>query len=235
MENRNIKAVCFDVGETLIYYDGTQLNWKDHYHNALLEICNTFNVNPEEESELRAEATLLEFNTRENPRIAEFDHEVIFSRLVMDLGIKSGSAMDVCKPFFRYFQRKAGIYNDTLKVLKELKNKNIPVGVLTDVPYGMPKEFVMEDLKTLVPYIDVVVTSVDAGFRKPHAAGFQLLSEYLNVPLGDMVYVGNEQKDIDGSLNAGATAVLIDRNRNSPEWHQHYTINTLFELEKLLS
>jgi len=235
MKIEKIRAVCFDLGETLICYEGTPLNWKEHYHNALQEVSSAFGEWLGKEAKGRAIETLLQFNTRENPRLEEVNHETIFRKIGIHLGIQAHSPTDICRPFFRYFQRRAKPFPNTITVLKELRNKHIATGVLTDVPYGMPKEFVLEDLQDLTPYLNTVVTSVEAGYRKPHRAGFQLLAETLSIPISGLVYVGNEKKDIDGGLSAGAVVVLIDRDRQHPDWKQDYTIDTMLELNGILA
>ena len=112
---------------------------------------------------------------------------------------------------------------------------SLPTGVLTDAPYGMPRNLVLEDLTGLRSYLDAVVTSVEAGYRKPHVAGFQMLAAALGVPVRNMIYVGNERKDIEGALSAGAVAVLIDRDQQGPNWDQDHTIDTMLDLRGILT
>ncbi|SFM47076.1 Haloacid dehalogenase-like hydrolase [Paenibacillus sp. 1_12] len=74
--------------------------------------------------------------------------------------------------FFNFFQQGSSPYEKTLNTLKTLKERNIKIGVLTDVPYGMNKKLVLRDIKAIQEYIDVIITSVDVGFRKPRSEGF---------------------------------------------------------------
>ena len=53
--------------------------------------------------------------------------------------------------------------------------------MLTDVPYGMDREFVLEDCRPIIDHIDVLLTSVDVGYRKPHVEGYMKLSALLGV------------------------------------------------------
>ncbi|MBN2626568.1 MAG: hypothetical protein JXA95_07875 [Spirochaetales bacterium] len=60
---------------------------------------------------------------------------------------------------FRTFEIEEG---ETLEMLRAMGHKT---AVLTDVPYGMPKTFVMDDLGELSGSIDYVLTSCEVGHR----------------------------------------------------------------------
>ena len=70
MKTREKRAICFDLGETLVCYEGTPLNWREHYVNALQEVCTALGGRLTKDTEVRATQTLLKFNTRETPRLA---------------------------------------------------------------------------------------------------------------------------------------------------------------------
>ncbi|MBX0322060.1 HAD family hydrolase [Halomicroarcula sp. F13] len=57
---------------------------------------------------------------------------------------------------------------------------------------------------------DVVVTSVDCGWRKPHERIFQATADALGVPLSDLVHVGDDARTDGGAGRVGATSVLLD-------------------------
>jgi putative hydrolase of the HAD superfamily len=43
--------------------------------------------------------------------------------------------------FYGFFQNNAFCFDDTVDTLKALRKKNIKIGVLTDVAYGMDNKF----------------------------------------------------------------------------------------------
>jgi FMN phosphatase YigB (HAD superfamily) len=134
--------------------------------------------------------------------------------------------------FFTYFQRNAKAYDDSCEVISKLGSKGLKVGVLTDVPYGMPASFVRKDLTRagILSGIDTVVTSSEAGYRKPHVAPFIRLAEMLKATPSELVYIGNEEKDIRGAKNSGMTSVLIDREERNLDYGQDFTLSELTEL-----
>jgi FMN phosphatase YigB (HAD superfamily) len=56
---------------------------------------------------------------------------------------------------------------------------------------------------------DAVVTSVDCGWRKPHAAIFEATAEAFDAPLSALVHVGDDARTDGGAERAGARSVLL--------------------------
>jgi len=62
----------------------------------------------------------------------------------------------------------------------------------------------------MTPYIDAVVTSVDAGHLKPHPAVFELAIKAAGVPAERCVVIGNkEANDVAPALALGMQAILV--------------------------
>ncbi len=57
--------------------------------------------------------------------------------------------------------------------------------------------------------LDVVVTSVDVGWRKPHPRIFEATVDALDVPLPALVHVGDDARTDGGAERAGARSVLL--------------------------
>lgn len=104
--------------------------------------------------------------------------------------------------------------------LKDLKENGIKIGILTDVPYGMDKNFVLSDIERFKEYVDVILTSVEVGYRKPNKQGFIKLSNELDVNPNELTYVGDEQKDIIGANNIGIHSILINRGNDYIDYGQ---------------
>lgn len=231
------RAVAFDLGETLVTYEGTPLSWTPLYRPALSDVATALGFVPTEEQFNTTETALLRYNTRVHPREREFPARHLFSDVLAGWGVYSEVAYDkVISNFFRFFQQRLRLYEDTLPALRTLRELSIPVGVLTDVPYGMPREFVENDLSAagIHDFINVLLTSVEVGWRKPRPEGFMRLAEALSVSPAQLVYVGNEPKDIAGATAAGMYSVLIDRDAIAPDLGQAATISSLTRLFEVL-
>jgi putative hydrolase of the HAD superfamily len=229
-------AFGFDLGETLLTYAGTPLNWAELYPAALARVADaiggSFVLTPAhtEEACLRLRAA----NTRLHPRSAEIRAETLFADILQTWGCPAEIAEThaAVAAFFGFFQQRMIAYPESGAALAALRTDGRRIGVLTDVPYGMPREFVQHDLDGagLTGFVDVLLSSEETGWRKPAAAGFLILAARLGVPPSALWYVGNEEKDIRGATGAGLTAVLIDREHRRPDWGQHHTIGDLREL-----
>jgi len=68
------------------------------------------------------------------------------------------------------------------------------------------------------------------GYRKPNAQGFKELSKKLGVSESEMMFIGDESKDIIGANNTGMLSVLINRENEEVNYGQKNTIKTLAEL-----
>lgn len=225
-----MKAVGFDLGDTLMYYENVPLSWKDLYKEALIQILHELNVPCTDEFIDKGEQVLSLYNTRIHPREIEIKDTEVLEAVIRAWGLCSLNVDLAVKVFFRFFQQRSKVYEDTVTVLKELKQRNVSIGILTDVPYGMNKTLVMQDIAPIREYIDVVVTSVDTGYRKPRPEGFIQLSQELGIACNQILYVGNEEKDITGANLSGVTSIWINRGRQHQDWNQEYTITSLTEL-----
>lgn len=225
-----MKAVGFDLGDTLIYYPNVPLSWKTLYREALIKVQAELSLIKSIELLSNAEEVLTRYNTRINPRDIEVTDVQIFQEVFRKWGLDTKFIFQAIEIFFSYFQQDSSLYEDTLNVLKLLKERNVKIGLLTDVPYGMNKKFVLRDIKPIQEYIDVIITSVDVGFRKPRPEGFIHLAKELGIEPAEMIYVGNEFKDIEGANQSGMRSALIDRNRIGEEWNQNISLKDLTEI-----
>jgi len=226
-------ATGFDLGDTLCEYAGVPLNWEREYPAALGLVAAACQSELTPERLALGTALLLEYNTRVTPRTDEREYpaERIFESLLERWGIPTPHLDSAVRAFFEHFRRRLRAFPETAGVLRCLKKRGVPLGILTDVPYGMPKEFVIADISDSdISFSGVLVTSTMVGRRKPHPAGFEHLAEQLGVPCSRVIYVGNEQKDMQGARRAGCRPVLLCRTGEAPAWGQWRTIRSLDEL-----
>jgi len=228
-----VKAVSFDIGHTLVRYNNP-LNWKSLYEPALRQVMERCRINLTDERMKAAVAILTKYNTRENPRENEVRSDSIFKE-ICDAWEHPDPRLDLAKEaFYSFFQTDAVCYDDVVETLRYLRSVGIKVGALTDVAYGMDNSFSLQDIASIRQYFDMVLTSVDVGFRKPNKTGFMMLLRAFDISPSQMIYVGDEAKDIVGANNLGIVSVLISRNGDCPNWGQKFTIHSLLDINKML-
>ena len=228
-----MKALAFDLGDTLVEYAGLPLSWESYYPAALANLFKSIPVSVSEEQILACAALLKEYNTRIVPREIEVGFAEILKRFLAHIEFSGGVDEVRCaRAFFSIFRQRFRAFPDSMPALRAASGRGCRLGIFTDVPYGMPRSLVEEDitLAGLSGAVDVLLTSVDAGFRKPSPRTLQALALALGSEANEMSYVGNERKDIAAALAFGCEAVLLDRAGQKPDWGQHRTISSLAEL-----
>ncbi len=231
-----IKAVGFDLGETLICYRDVPLSWQSLYGEALADVAARCGLTLTASDAETGERALARYNTRLHPRVEEVTAAEVLGDVLAAWGLSRGAHLEAAESaFFGYFQRQAEPYDDVPPVLEDLRARGGAIGVLTDVPYGMSRDYVQHDLRSLSLYVDALVTSVEAGRRKPDPAGYFALANALGVGAGEMLYVGNEEKDVEGANRAGLRSVLLDRDGMGDDYGQAATIHSLRDLKDLLA
>lgn len=232
-----IRAVGFDLGDTLLFYRDTPMSWVRLYPDALAAVANRCKIQPTAEQFESARQILTQHNTRVVQRIQEVSAETILGSILeaweLDPAKHSSAAIDA---FFSFFQQRLSAYPETVSVLQTLRAQNIPTGILTDVAYGMPRTFVERDIAGagITGLFDVLLTSVEVGVRKPEPAGYHELAKCLGVAPDEMLFIGNEAKDVIGARRAGVLSAFLDRNNTGENHGQDFTISTLTDLYPIL-
>ena len=228
-----IKAVIFDIGQTLVYYS-IPLNWSKLYRPAFESIAEKHKLNITENEYTHIGEVLAKYNTRINPREIEVSSNTIFNEILSGTNISLEYLDVIKKDFYSFFRNDIQIYKDAAETLQEIKSRNILIGTLSDVAYGMDNSYALEDIKPLLKYIDIPFTSNDAGYRKPSGKGLEILSDKMNVLTSEMVFIGDEKKDIECAINAGTISVLINRDNEEKKYGQNYVIRELKELVTII-
>ena len=145
-------------------------------------------------------------------------------------GVSVKDIEQVKNNFFSYFRQDTSLYPEVEETLKILAEKGIVTGTLSDVAYGMDNKYALEDIADIRKYIDYPFTSNDVGFRKPSTKGLEILAEKMQVDISEMIFVGDEEKDVICANDAGAYSVLINRDSNEKNYGQKKEIHSLAEL-----
>lgn len=227
-----MKAIGFDVGHTLIKYNNP-LNWQGLYRSGLEYAAAAANITLSEDMILAAIDVLLKYNTRVNYREWETTSDCTFNEILKRWGMQT-DLYTIKSGFYSFFKADAEPYPETIDTMKKLKQYGIKIGVLTDVAYGMDNVFSLEDISVLSDFIDVAITSVDVGYRKPNSAGYLKLLDSLGVYPNDMIFIGDEEKDIIGAKKLGIVSALINRSKEIKDFGQDYTLESLSGIFSIL-
>lgn len=228
-----IKVIGFDIGGTLMEYKDMPFCWLDYYENALDTAAEKLALPLTEERKNRTLEVLRSFNPKVNYREVDYTPEHIFGEACKEWDFEF-DLKRVIDEFFAAFCLTAYIYPDTLPVLGELKAKGYRIAALTDVATGMPDELHKSYIPELLPHFDLYVSSITCGWRKPNPKGLNEIAEHFGIAANEMIYIGDEPKDIKCAGRFGCRSVLIDRKSSGAEFGQDFTVTDLNGLKNII-
>ncbi len=131
------------------------------------------------------------------------------------------------------------IFDDTHETLQWLLDSGFRVGAITNRAHGGAT--FLDELRyhDLLKFFEVVSSSDQVGWRKPHHAIFDNALEAMGVSAEQSALVGDRpDADVSGARQAGMTAILIrkvapGRTPHGPDEEPHYTIEELSDLRSL--
>lgn len=234
-----VEAVFFDLADTLAGFQPSQ-------EAVLVEVCREFGLAISSRDARRGFLAAgdywrravarrsLERRTAEQQQALyrEFDRRVLTAA-----GVPVGRGLA-----YRIFQslmersEAAGsrlvLYDDTLPALAALKACGLKLGVISNVPEGLPQ--LCDDLG-LSPWLDVIVGPAEATAEKPNPRIFRMAMRRVGVAPRAAVYVGNNPTiDVAGARRAGMRPVLLDRLRACVGSEVDVHITSLAELMALV-
>lgn len=208
-------------------YVGMPHSWVDYYEQGLVNINEKFGLNKTAADIARSVELLKTFNPRVKYREEEYSPEYIFSR-VLEHWETNVDVTECVYAFYEGLWLSAKIYPDTLPVLQELKRREYRIAALTDLPTAMPDDLFKRDIAELLEHIDMYVSSASCGFRKPNCAGLRQIAEHFGVPITELTFAGDEEKDRKTAQNADCKFIYIDRKGGDG-------IHNLYELSDMLT
>lgn len=227
-----IRAVVFDLGGTLMEYRGMPPSWTAYYRPALEKLRKRLNLPPNHEQLERAAEILAFLNPRVNYREEEYSPEFIFSQAVGHWKAAAPAA-EIIAGFFEGMSLQAVIFRGAAEVLAKLKGQGLAVAALTDLPSGMPDALFREGIEDLIGCFDLYVSSQTCGFRKPNPAGLHLILRHFSLKPEEVLFVGDEEKDILTARRAGCRSAWIGKEGTPPGARPDYVVRSLWEVPEL--
>jgi FMN phosphatase YigB (HAD superfamily) len=232
-----VAAVGFDLGETLYHYCRPPLSWLEESRPTVDRIVLALGIDRSKTDVATAHREMESYSDYLRERIEKVSAADAVTALLAALGGRAAERLETAvDATFSALRRSLVAYPDAVETLAELKRSGLAVGVLSNVPFGLPRRTIHKDLARtgLAPYVDSFVTSVDVGLRKPHRAAFEWLSATLGVRLEEIAYVGNLPTDVTGAASCGCTPILLDRTGGGGHYGQAATVHELSEVPALL-
>lgn len=206
-------------------YKGMPSSWTEYYEIGLQKVNSTFNCQCTD-GELKCVAGIMRDC---NPRVKYREYEISPITIFKDaIGHwkNISNLQEVINVFWQRIDLTVKIYDDSVAVLQQLKKQGYMLATMTDIPCAMPDEMMKMDIKQLLPYFDLYVSSQSCGYRKPNPKGLNDISLHFSVLADEMLFIGDEIKDRKAAENFGCSFVQIDRSGSSA--------NTVQDMKELI-
>ncbi len=246
MTPRRFDALLFDLGGTLIYFDG---GWPEVMQAADQELVEHLQ---NQGLQLDSERFAWEFRNRLEEYYAQRDSEfieyttaLILRTMLADHGynhVTPEMLRPALKRLYAVSQAHWKPEADALPTLEKLRQAGFRMAIISNAGDD-------DDVQTLVDkagirnYFDLVLTSAACGIRKPNPRIFELALKQLRVNHERAAMVGDTLgADILGANNADVYSIWLTRRADTPANRDHEdtiqpdaTIQTLAELPELLA
>lgn len=205
---RNIKAVAFDLFNTLITVD---MPSRYASIDRLLDSLQAQGIAVHADDFMPVYRDVARGFVSEAERLGEETHNGLWvSTALQQLGIdvqpQDPRVTEAVEAYFSAFVDNARPLPGTADMLAALKPR-YRLGLLSNLTHGPAARQILDHVN-LSAYFEVLLVSGDLGYRKPHPSVFQSLIEALEVPPASIAFVGDDPRtDVQGSLLAGMQPV----------------------------
>jgi HAD superfamily hydrolase (TIGR01549 family) len=240
-----MEAVLFDLGNTLIYFDGDWPATLPQSDGELLRYLRNAGINLDGRQFLQQFRRELDnyFIERETEFI-ERTTAYLLRSLLSQWGypnVPEKVIREALQAMYAVTQAYWKPEAEALSTLQTLKQDGFHLGMISNAGDDADVQ-VLVDKAELRPFFDFILTSAGQGIRKPNPLIFQTALDYWEIGPSQAVMVGDTLgADILGAQNAGIYSIWITRRADTPANRAHEdtikpdsSIDNLDELPELI-
>lgn len=217
-----LKAVLFDLDDTLISWANFLDNWRDHemrHLGYLYEYIHAqgYQLNASLEAlheQFSRRVRLAWEQARATLRAPHFG--VLITETLAHFGLDCSEAplsMEACIHAYRWgAYAGVSVFPDVPEALATLRQHGVEIGIITNAyQTATMRDRELDELGLLrfFPRSETRITAADVGYLKPHPFIFRHALRVMNAAPNEVVFVGdNLSADIDGAQKVGMRAVL---------------------------
>jgi HAD superfamily hydrolase (TIGR01549 family) len=238
---RNIQAVLFDLGNTLMYAHAPWPPIFDQAGKALGEYLRSRKIDVDSSSFSN------EFTRRLNLYYAERERSMIETSslaVLKDMLTEQGHAnlpqellRAALDNYYLITQQNWLLESDAVPTLSTLRSEAFHVGLVSNASDSRDV-LALVDKFGIQEYFDFILISADCGYRKPHPRIFELALSHWGYLPDEIAMVGDRlDADIGGARPLGIYTIWIKRrakDTNPPPTPPNATVQTLSEIPPLL-
>ena len=215
MEKRRLDTVLFDLGGTLIYFDG---NFDEIIAKSVLHLADQLS---EDGYVFHRDNFISDFDDRmkvyyterANDHV-EYTTEYLLLTLLQEYGFESPSSRDLqqaLKAMYAVSEAYWYVESDTSLMLEKLHDMGYHLGLVSNAADEANVQRLI-DKANIRCYFDIILISAAVGIRKPDPKIFRMALEQWHVEPSSAVMVGDTyEADIVGAHNLGLSTIWITR------------------------
>lgn len=242
--SKKFSTVLFDLGSTLIYFDGSMPNVVMRGNERLMEALVNQGYRLDKGFLLAFRADLRDYFHQRDVDFLEYTVEQVLRQTLRNFGyadVPSAHVKAALREMYALTQARWKLEDDTLPVLNTLKHQGYRLGLISNAADADDARALIESHQ-LEGWFEQILISAEVGYRKPHPFIFRQALDYFGAPPEQVVMVGDKLgADILGAENAGLASVWITRRAHRDDNLSHEdtirpdaVIQALGELPELL-
>jgi putative hydrolase of the HAD superfamily len=209
-----IKAVVFDLDNTVYDYDACN---ERAMEKLKAFACDKYHISSEQFiSEFDKAKHIVKKQLGDT---GSSHNRMLYMQVFLEqIGRKpSEGALELYDMYWDTMLENMELYPYVLPLMEELRNRGITIAVLTDLTAHIQHRKIKK--LGLAEYVEVMVTSEEAGQEKPSKIAFELvlkkLYEKAKVKPEETMMIGDsKKKDVEGAITSGMKAILYQSEEN---------------------
>lgn len=242
---KKFEIVLFDLGNTLLYFDGAWSQVLQECNLALLRDLQASGLPIPDQTFLQLVSERMDsYYSERDTEFIEYTTHFIVRSVLADLGfvdVPAAVLSQALRAMYAVSQAHWIREDDTLPTLERLRQQGYHLGLISNAGDDADVQALV-DKAQIRPYFDILITSAAQGLRKPNPRIFHTALSHWGAAPSQAVMVGDTLgADILGARNAGIYSVWITRRGSKPGNQDHLdtiqpdaVIAALGELPRLL-
>jgi 2-haloalkanoic acid dehalogenase type II len=215
----NFELIIFDLGDTLIYFDG---DWKSVLSKAHIELVKSLrrsNLYLPDEFLDHFQSEMDEYYRQREIEWIEYSIRFVLVETLWKYGISDAPEWVLTQAIadFHSITQSHWIPEaDAIQVLSALRDRGYRLALISNASDDANTQFLIDKLGAR-SYFEFIVSSAELGIRKPDPKIFQHVLKSLGVAPDKTVMVGDTLgADILGANNVGIFSIWITRRADTP-------------------
>ena len=220
-----IKAVLFDLGGTLIHFEGPWNEVMSSANQELVKYLKDEGLNLHEKQFLATlERRLGEYYAQREAEFIEYTTANVLRDLLLELGFKN-ITQDFLRPALNRLYAVSQAHwkreDDAVSTLSQLRDRGLRMAIISNASDDADVQTLVDNAG-LRDFFEVILSSAHAGIRKPNPVIFQKALSSLEISAAEAAMVGDTLgADILGARNAGIYSIWITRRADTPGNRDH--------------